>query len=115
MQISKDLIAASATPLILSILEKEDNYGYSIIKKVKELSGDKIEWTEGMLYPVLHRLETQKAIESYWKESETGRKRKYYKINKKGNELLKEQKKQWQTVNNALQKSWDLNLKFNYS
>ncbi len=115
MQISKDLIAASATSLILSILEKEDNYGYSIIKKVKELSQDKIEWTEGMLYPVLHRLETQNAIESYWKESETGRKRKYYKINKKGNEILKEQKKQWQAVNDALQKSWDINLKFKYS
>jgi DNA-binding PadR family transcriptional regulator len=113
MQISKDLIAASAIPLILSILEEKDNYGYSIIKKVKKLSNNKIEWTEGMLYPVLHRLEKQEAIESYWKVSETGRKRKYYSIKKKGNEILKEQKTQWQIVNNALQNSWKLNLKNN--
>ena len=77
MHISKDLIAASAAPLILSILEENDNYRYSIIKKVKELSENKIQWTEGMLYPVLHRLEDQGAIESYWQQSETGRKRKY--------------------------------------
>ena len=106
-------LATRGRTLILSILEKEDNYGYSIIKKVKKLSNNKIEWTEGMLYPVLHRLEDQNAIESYWKDSDTGRKRKYYAIKKKGNELLKEQKSQWEIVNTALQNSWNLNLKFN--
>lgn len=108
MKISKDLIAASATPLILSILEEEDSYGYSIIKKVTELSENNINWTEGMLYPVLHRLENQKLIESYWKASETGRKRKYYKINQTGKKILKEQKQQWSLVNDVLRKTWKL-------
>ena len=79
MNISKDLVAASATPLILSILKEQESYGYAIIKRVKELSGDELQWTEGMLYPVLHRLEKQNWIESYWEESETGRQRKYYR------------------------------------
>ena len=64
MDISKDLIAASATPLILAILSEGENYGYAIIKRVKELSDGRMQWTDGMLYPVLHRLETQKLIES---------------------------------------------------
>jgi PadR family transcriptional regulator, regulatory protein PadR len=107
MNISKDLIAASATPIILAILKENDSYGYSIIKMVKELSGDELIWTEGMLYPVLHRLEEQQLIESYWKGSETGRKRKYYCIKESGLKELELQKKQWKIINSALSKTWE--------
>lgn len=106
MNISKDLVAASATPLILSILKEKESYGYAIIKRVKEISGDEIQWSEGMLYPVLHRLEKQNWIESYWEESETGRQRKYYRIREEGIRELEEQKKQWEMVHAALSKSW---------
>ena len=57
MSLPKDLVAASATPLILSILQRGDSYGYSIIKEVQDLSGGEIEWADGMLDPILHRLE----------------------------------------------------------
>ena len=57
MDIGKDLVAASATPLVLSILSEGESYGYAIIKRVDELSGGELQWTDGMLYPVLHRLE----------------------------------------------------------
>ena len=57
MDIDKDLVAASATPLVLSILSEGENYGYAIIKRVSELSGGELQWTDGMLYPLLHRLE----------------------------------------------------------
>ncbi len=106
MNISKDLIAASATPLILAILKEQDSYGYEIIKKVKEVSKNELIWTEGMLYPVLHRLEEQLLIESYWKVSETGRKRKYYSLNEVGLSELDKQKKQWEMVHSALAKTW---------
>jgi len=106
MNVSKDLIAASATPLILAILKENDSYGYAIIKQVKELSGDELVWTEGMLYPVLHRLEEQQLIESYWKGAESGRKRKYYRIKQAGKEELELQKKQWEMVHSALSKTW---------
>ena len=73
MNVSKDLVAASATPLILAILKEYDSYGYAIIKRVKEMSENQLIWTEGMLYPVLHRLEEQQLIESYWNRSEERR------------------------------------------
>ncbi|MDV3429500.1 MAG: PadR family transcriptional regulator [Bacillota bacterium] len=107
MNVSKDLIAASATPLILAILKENDSYGYAIIKQVKELSGDELVWTEGMLYPVLHRLEEQQLIESYWKGAESGRKRKYYRIKQAGQEELELQKKQWEMIHSALSKTWE--------
>jgi PadR family transcriptional regulator, regulatory protein PadR len=106
MNVSKDLIAASATPLILAILKENDSYGYYIIKMVKELSQNELVWTEGMLYPVLHRLEEQHFIESYWKGSETGRQRKYYCIKEAGLKELELQKKQWEMVHSALTKTW---------
>ncbi|WP_446899237.1 PadR family transcriptional regulator [Clostridium sp. LBM24168] len=105
MNVSKDLIAASATPLVLAIIKESDSYGYLIIKKVKELSKNEIVWTEGMLYPVLHRLEKQQFIESYWKVSETGRNRKYYRITEAGLEKLEMQMKQWEIVNSTLEKT----------
>ena len=107
--INKDLVAASATPIVLSILSHGENYGYAIIKRVKELSGGKIEWTEGMLYPVLHRLENQKLIKSNWKVPETGRKRKYYEISKKGIEELEKHHNQWIQVYSTLQRSMENN------
>ena len=105
MNVSKDLIAASATPLILAILKENDSYGYAIIKRVKEMSENQLIWTEGMLYPVLHRLEEQQLIESYW-NSEAGRKRKYYKIKDAGLNELELQRQQWEVVHTALTKTW---------
>lgn len=109
MNVSKDLIAASAIPFILAILKQEDSYGYAIIKKVKELTADELVWSEGMLYPVLHRLEEKNLIESYWQGSEKGRQRKYYRIKEEGLAELDVQKKQWDIVHSALSKTW-LNL-----
>jgi DNA-binding PadR family transcriptional regulator len=88
MTLSKDLVAASAIPLILSILQRGDSYGYSIIQQVRELSGGEMEWADGMLYPILHRLETRKLVGSYWGAAENGRKRKYYRLRRAGEEEL---------------------------
>ena len=107
MAISKDLVAASATPLILSILSEGENYGYAIIKRVHKLSGGQMQWSDGMLYPVLHRLEKQKLIQSKWRKSETGRKRKYYQIEKTGTKILREQQKQWMLVHSILERLWE--------
>lgn len=104
--ISKDLVAASATPIVLSILAKEESYGYAIIQRVKELSGGRMQWTDGMLYPVLHRLEAQKLIKSRWEAAETGRKRKYYALTRRGQKALADSQAQWQVVQNTLWKLW---------
>jgi len=102
MDVSKDLIAASATPLILAILKQQDSYGYEIIKQIKEISGDELNWTEGMLYPVLHRLENNDFVESYWKKSEAGRRRKYYRLKEAGKLELERHRKEWELVYSVL-------------
>ncbi len=107
MDIGKDLIAASSTPLILSILADGESYGYAIVKRVDELSGGTLQWTEGMLYPLLHRLERQGYIEGRWgRAEETGRKRKYYRLTGEGEAHLSDQRRQWQAVDDALRSVW---------
>ena len=88
MGINKDLIAASSTPLVLAILAERDSYGYAILQRVRELSGGRMEWTDGMLYPVLHRLERRGFIRSRWGTSENGRRRKYYRLTGRGAQEL---------------------------
>ncbi|MAG13475.1 MAG: PadR family transcriptional regulator [Spirochaetales bacterium] len=105
--VSKELVAASSTPLVLSILSIGESYGYAIIKAVRELSEEELNWTDGMLYPVLHRLEQQTFVESYWGVSDSGRKRKYYRITAAGREELSNQIAQWSSVQATMQKIWD--------
>jgi PadR family transcriptional regulator PadR len=108
MKLTKDLVAASAVPLILSILEEGESYGYALIQRTRELSGGAIEWTDGMLYPVLHRLEAQGYVRARWAEAETGRKRRYYALTAAGRKVLRGQKEQWQVVQMTLDKLWGL-------
>ncbi len=105
---TKDLVAASSKPLVLSILAGGESYGYAIIQQVKELSQDQINWTDGMLYPVLHRLEKDGLIEAEWKHSDLGRDRKYYRLTKDGRTALQEEKVQWLTVHNTLSRLWKI-------
>ena len=90
MEIGKDLIAASSTPIVLAILAEGDSYGYAILTRVREVSGGRMEWTDGMLYPVLHRLERLGYVEARWEVAESGRRRKYYHLTtKKRTQLAK--------------------------
>ena len=84
MRIDKDLVAASATPLVLAILAEGESYGYAILKRVRALSGGELEWTDGMLYPLLHRLERLGHVKTDWRTPPEGRRRKYYVITKDG-------------------------------
>lgn len=106
MEIGKDLVAASSTPLILSILADGESYGYAIVKRVSELSDGTLQWTEGMLYPLLHRLERQGFIEGRWGAADSGRKRKYYRLTRTGRAHLADQRRQWQAVDGALRSVW---------
>lgn len=104
--LTKELVAASTVPLVLSVLTEGENYGYALIQRVRGLSGGKIEWTEGMLYPVLHWMEKEDLIESEWREAETGRKRKYYRLRKEGCKELQEEKQRWMSVHETFTKLW---------
>ena len=107
--ISKSLTAASTKPIILGILKQGKNYGYLIIKKIKELSGGGMEWSDGMLYPVLHRLEKEKLVRSEWVMEDGSRPRKYYQITEKGKAALIAEKEQWNKVNRVLSQIWESN------
>ena len=104
--LSKELVAASTVPLVLSVLAGGEDYGYALIQRVRDLSGGQIEWTEGMLYPVLHWMEDQHLIESEWKVSESGRRRKYYRLRCEGVRALETEKNQWLAVHTTLANLW---------
>ena len=104
--LAKELVAASTEPLILSLLSRGENYGYALIQEVKRLSGSEIAWTDGMLYPVLHRMEQNGWIKSRWVAIENGRKRKYYSIRKDGHQALSEKRDQWKVVSSVFNSLW---------
>jgi PadR family transcriptional regulator, regulatory protein PadR len=104
--LSRELIAASTVPLVLSVLTEGESYGYELIRRVRELSHGRIEWTEGMLYPVLHWMEKEGLITSEWQDAETGRKRKYYRLRKEGRKALQDEQQQWLVVHETLLKLW---------
>jgi DNA-binding PadR family transcriptional regulator len=106
MRIDKDLVAASATPMVLAILDEGESYGYAIVKRVRELSGGELEWTDGMLYPLLHRLHRLGYVTHQWRTPDTGRRRRYYAITDDGRRALAEQQRQWATVTRALSDVW---------
>jgi PadR family transcriptional regulator, regulatory protein PadR len=108
MEINKDLIAASSTPIVLAILAEADSYGYAILQRVREVSGGRMEWTDGMLYPVLHRLERLGHVEARWETADSGRRRKYYRITAQGRDQLAEERRQWQTVDATLRGIWQV-------
>jgi len=105
VKVTKDLVAASATPMVLGILAEADSYGYAILRRINELSDGELDWTEGLLYPLLHRLERLGFVEASW-QSVAGRRRKYYRITKSGRTELTEQRRQWDTVVDALKELW---------
>lgn len=106
MQIDKDLVAASATPLVLAILGEGESYGYAILKRVRELSAGELDWTDGMLYPLLHRLHRLGYVTTEWRRPPEGRRRRYYAITDDGRKALAEHKRQWVTVARTLGGIW---------
>ncbi len=96
MKYSKELLKGSTSTLILSVLENNDLYGYKIIRELEIRSEKAFEMSEGTLYPILHALEKEKYLNSYWNEID-GRRRKYYHITEKGNKKLSEKKEEWRS------------------
>lgn len=110
MDIDKDLVAAMATPLVLAILAEGPSYGYAILKRVKELSDGDIEWTDGMLYPLLHRLERLGYLRAEWGSSPEGRRRRNYLITDSGHAQLAVQRRQWSTAHRTLSSFWQFTI-----
>jgi len=97
MKINKELMKGSTSMLLLSVLEKEEMYGYQIIKELEQRSEDVFSMNEGTLYPILHTMAKEGLLDSYWENTTSSRKRKYYRITDKGRKVLQEQKEEWKT------------------
>ena len=106
MSINKDLVAASSTPLVLAILAEGDSYGYAILKRVRDLSDGELEWTDGMLYPLLHRLHRLGYVTPEWRSPGEQRRRRYYAITDAGRAALAEHQRQWTAVAQVLGDAW---------
>lgn len=98
----KKMMAMSTAMLLLKLLEEEDMYGYQMIRKLEERSNQVFSLKEGTLYPILHSLEEQEAVEGYERQAETGRMRKYYRLTKKGGKLLQRKREEWETYEKAV-------------
>ena len=106
MIIPRALVAASLKPFILSILADGESYGYEIIQRVHNLTGGKVQWTTSTLYPLLHKLEGQGLLDSFWQDVGSGPDRKYYRLSRKGRKALEVEKQQWLSVHEALVTLW---------
>jgi DNA-binding PadR family transcriptional regulator len=106
--VSKELVAASSRGLVLSILAEGPSYGYAIIQRVRELSGEALQWTDGMLYPVLHRLEKEGLIESEWQTADSGRERKYYSLTNSGRKAKAKEQNDWLAIHNTMARLWKI-------
>ena len=106
MRIGKDLVAAAATPVVLGILAEGESYGYAILQRISELSGGELEWSDGMLYPLLHRLERLGHVDSEWRQSPGGRPRKHYRLSAQGAATLADHRRQWSIIGGVLDQVW---------
>jgi transcriptional regulator, Acidobacterial, PadR-family len=104
MKIDKELLKGSTTMLILKLLDSGDMYGYQMTRELERRSDNTFTLKEGTLYPILHSLESDGMIEAYWEDTDSARKRKYYKITGKGRKLLEEKQKEWGRYADAVKK-----------
>jgi DNA-binding PadR family transcriptional regulator len=107
MALSRDLVGASTPPLVLAILKRGPSYGYAIVKEVRDRSEGLLEWTEGMLYPVLHRLERDGLIHGFDQLADNGRTRRYYELTRAGRKELERQRSDWKAINAVLASAWE--------
>lgn len=105
---SKDLVAASSRPLILAVLRRGESYGYALLGQVREMSQGGLDWSDGMLYPVLRRLEGEGLVRSRWRRSDEGRRRRYYQLTARGRAAAVKEREQWTMVDRTLRTAWRL-------
>lgn len=102
MTVNRELLKGNAQTLVLKVLSHREMYGYQLTQELAKSSDGSFELKEGTLYPLLHSLETDGAVEAFWKDGNGERKRKYYRITSKGRKLLREKMEEWKTFQSAM-------------
>ncbi len=98
------LLKGTTALLVLAVLSEGELYGYEIAAQIRERSGAFIDPGEGWLYPALHKLELEGALEATWRESEIGPKRRYYRLTRKGTRMLAAQSSEWESFARSVQR-----------
>jgi PadR family transcriptional regulator, regulatory protein PadR len=102
MAVDKKLLKGSTAMLILRLLKAGDKYGYQLVRELEQRSNNVFTLKEGTLYPILHALESKGQIESYWQQSESNRRRRYYHITDEGTRFLHERQQEWETFSQGV-------------
>lgn len=102
MRINKELLKGSTVIIILTLLDRQPMYGYEMLAEIERSSDGVFQFKEGTLYPILHVLESEGYVESYWNETESTRKRKYYRITKEGRTHLTSKRSEWALFRSAI-------------
>jgi transcriptional regulator len=97
-----DLPQGTLDLLILRIVSLGPNHGYAIAQRIQQISRDVLQVQQGSLYPALHRLENKGLLSAEWKETETGREAKFYRLTAKGRQQLKDETANWARLTDAI-------------
>lgn len=100
----REIMKGSIDILLLNLLSGKDMYGYEMVKVLKEKSDELYSMGEGTLYPALKRMEKKQWLQSYWSETEHGR-RKYYQITDEGSAILEKKLEEWNSIHNLITKT----------
>jgi transcriptional regulator len=99
---SADLVQGTLDLLILKTLSIGDKHGWAIAKRIQQVSGDVLLVQQGSLYPALHRLEQQGWIRAEWRDTETGRKARFYSLTRAGRKQLNSEMAQWERLSQGI-------------
>ena len=97
-----DLLQGTLDLLLLKILALEPLHGWAVSQRLKQVSGDVLQVSDGSLYPALHKLEQEGWITAEWKTSELGRRAKFYSLTRLGRKKLRQEKAGWERLSNAV-------------
>src|ERR1700747_261035 len=97
-----DLPQGTLDLLILKIAALGPVHGYAIAQRLQQVSRDVVQVPQGSLYPALHRLENRGLLTADWKETETGRDAKFYRLTRKGRTQLDEETASWRRLADAV-------------
>lgn len=102
MRIERELMRGAGPVAILKLLQRGEMYGYELVEAIASRSEGVLAMGQSTLYPLLYNLEAKGLIEGFWREAESGRDRKYYRLTDKGRKRLAEDTKQWQALAKAM-------------
>lgn len=102
MELTQEMLKGTVVPVILKLLGERAMYGYELIQVVNERTGNALQWKEGTLYPWLHRLEAEGLVRGEWGEAGNGRKRRYYRLTRKGAAAQEQTVREWVAVSTAV-------------